>query len=105
MDKTHTVRGKQSLILSIIGFVGAFFVPILGTIDTKYWSDLMSGEIDLVFFIIFFILSFIGLILGLMIYIKERDKYGLYAHIFGLLGFLINGFWTIIGIMLMISSP
>jgi len=58
LDKTHTVRGKQSLILSIIGFVGAFFVPILGTIDTKYWSDLMSGEIDLVFFHNFFYSKF-----------------------------------------------
>jgi len=65
----------------------------------------MSSELYLVFFIIFFILSLIGLILGLVIYIKEKDRYGLYAFIFGLLGFLINGFWTIIGIMLMISSP
>jgi len=105
LENGHTISGKSSLILSIIGFVGAFLVPILGSIDTKYWGHLISSELDLVFFIIFFILSFIGLILGLMIYIKERDKYGLYALIFGLLGFLINGFWTIIGIMLMISSP
>jgi hypothetical protein len=105
LEEGHTILGKRSLILSIIGFFGAFLVPILGTIDTRYWNNLISSEGNLVFFIIFFILSFVGLILGLMIYIKEKDKYGLYALIIGLLGFLINGFWTIIGIMFMISSP
>jgi len=105
LENKQIVLGKNSLILSIIGFLGAFLVPIFGIIDTKYWNNLISSELDLVFFLIFFILSLIGLTLGLTIYIKEKNRYGLYAFIFGLLGFLINGFWAIIGIMFMISSP
>ena len=105
MDKTHTKRGKQSLILSTIGFVGSFFVPFLGTVDNRYWSEIISAEVELVLFVIFFIISFIGVILGLMIYTKEKDNYGLYAFIIGLLGVLINGFWAFIGTLLMMSSP
>ena len=105
MEKRHTARGKQSLILSIIGFFGSFFVPLLGWIDFKFWDNLISSEFQLVLFIIFFVISFIGVVLGLIIYTKEKDKYGLYAFIIGLLGALINGFWAFIGTMLMMSSP
>ncbi len=105
MDKIHTARGKKSIILSIIGFVGSFFVPILGTVDNRYWNEIISAEVELIFFVIFFVISFIGVILGLIIYTKEKDNYGLYAFIIGLLGALINGFWAFIGTMLMMSSP
>lgn len=92
----HTIVGKTALIFSIIGLIGGIFVPIFGTIDNLYWGEQISGEMDWFFFIIFFILSLIGLLLGFKS--KEKDYFGYYATIIGLIGLLYNGFFSFIGL-------
>jgi hypothetical protein len=91
----HTLFGKISLILSLIGIIGGIFVPIFGTIDNTYWGEWISSEIDWFFFTIFTIVSLIGIILGY--HSKEKDRFGYYALIIGFVGFLYNGFFSLLG--------
>jgi hypothetical protein len=92
----QTIIGKTSLILSLIGLIGGIFVPIFGTIDNRYWGEQISSEMDWFFFIIFAIICLIGMILGY--YSKEKDRFGYYALIIGFIGFLYNGFFSLIGL-------
>ena len=89
---------KLSLTISIIGFLGGFIVPIIGSLKVTYWNNFMGGWLELILFIIFGIICIIGLIQGVKIYFYNREKnYGLYSIIFAIIGLIINGFWIIIG--------
>jgi hypothetical protein len=91
----HTIIGKTSLILSLIGLLGGIFVPVFGTIDHIYWGEWISSEMDWFFFVIFASISLIGIILGY--HSKGKDRFGYYALIIGFVGFLYNGFFSLIG--------
>ena len=60
----HTLFGKISLILSLIGIIGGIFVPIFQTIDNRYWGEQIHSEMVWFFFIFFAIISIIGITLG-----------------------------------------
>ena len=98
--RTMTIT-KFSLIISIIGFLGGFIVPIIGTLKVMYWNNFMGGWLEFILFIIFEIICLIGLILGIKIYsdkkYSEYLRYGLYSMILSFLGIIINGFWIIGG--------
>ena len=91
MEEKYSLNSKIILVISIIGFSGVFLVPIFGTIDNMFWGEIISGWTDFVLFIIFAILCIIAMILTFII--KSLDKYGRYAFIIALIGFIINGFW------------
>lgn len=92
----HTLSGKIPLILSLIGLIGGIFKPVFGTIDTRYWGEQISSEMDWFFFMIFIIISLIGMILGY--YSKKKDRFGYYALLIGFFGFLSNGFFSLFGL-------
>jgi len=95
-------KTKFALIISIIGFLGGFIVPIIGTLKVMYWNNFMGGWLEFILFILFEIICLIGLILGIKIYSdKKQAKYGLYAIILALLGLIINGFYIFMGIAAM----
>jgi putative Mn2+ efflux pump MntP len=93
---------KLLLIISIIGFLGGFIVPIFGTLKVMYWNNFMGGWLEFILFIIFEIICAMGLILGIKIYSNKREtKYGFYSIIIASLGLIINGFWLIVGLAAM----
>ncbi len=96
MEEKHSLNNKIILVISIIGFSGIFLVPIFGTIDNMFWGEIISGWTDLFLFIIFAILCLIAMILTYTI--KSSDKYRQYAFNIALIGFIINGFWILMGL-------
>ncbi len=96
MEEKHSLNNKIILVISIIGFSGIFLVPIFGTIDNMFWGEIISGWTDLFLFIIFAILCLIAMILTYTI--KSSDKYRQYAFTIALIGFIINGFWILMGL-------
>ena len=91
MEEKHSLNSKIILVISIIGFSGAFLVPIFGTIDHIFWGEIISSWTDLFLFIIFAILCLVAMMLSFII--KSSDKYRRYAFNIALIGFIINGFW------------
>ena len=96
MEEKHSLNSKIILVISIIGFSGVFLVPIFGTIDNMFLGEIISGWTDFVLFIIFAILCLIAMMFTFII--KNSDKYRRYAFNIALIGFIINGFWILIGL-------
>jgi len=100
MEKKHILNSKIILIISIIGFSGGFLVPIFGTIDNKFWGEIISSWMDFVFFIIFALLCLLGMILyAFKRKSSKEDKFRRYAFLLSGIGLAINVFWIMVGIV------
>ena len=91
---------KLILVISLIGFSGGFLVPLFGTIDHIYWGEIISGWMDLVFFLIFALFCLFGIIVTVVTKKKFKvdDKLGRYAFLLSCIGLCINGFWILTGL-------
>lgn len=96
----HTIIGKASLILSLIGLLGGVFVPIFGTIDHIYWGERISSEMDMVFVLVFALVCLTGIIVNNSVKDSpnEEDKLRQYSYILSIIGLFINGVLIMMGL-------
>jgi len=90
----HSTLGKVSLILAILTII-FFIIIIISSISMVIFNNMFISIFSSIFSLLMFIFSLVSIILGAISYWgKEKDRYGLYAFIIGLV-FLILVFVTI----------
>ena len=99
MEKKYSIIEIIIFILTLVGFLGGIIVPIIVSMNTKYWGYIIP---HITLFNLFLIFAFFCIVTIFTYHIKyrlkEKNRLIQFSIKISYVGVLINGFWIITGI-------
>jgi hypothetical protein len=99
MEKKYSILEIIIFILTLVGFLGGILVPIIVSMNTKYWGNIINHIALFNLFLIFAFFCIVTIFLYNIKYrSKEKNRLSQFSIKIAYVGLLINGFWIITGL-------